>query len=154
ECPTGEEFGGDGDAELPGLGVTRDNRPGHRATTPNDTAAGPAARGIPGEKISRFPSNLKAELPERPITENGAAAHHPRHVGLVETGGAVQRAAIVPHHALARCPMMRVDALGWRDHLIELFDQRAALGVVHALDIFGVVAEEDRFAPGVGMRAL
>ena len=92
----------------------------------------------PGYKIS-----------ERPIAEDGAAAHHADQAGLVEAGGAMQRAAVVPHDALTRAPAMGVDAGRRRDHHVELLDQRAAVVVSHALDRLGMVAEEDRLAAGV-----
>ena len=53
---------------------------------------------------------------ERPIADNGAPAHHALVAGLVETGRAMQRAAIVLHHAFAWVPTVRINTGRWRDH--------------------------------------
>ena len=63
----------------------------------------------------------------------------------------VQRLSQTMHsRGLQRCD---IDARRRRDHHVDLLDQRAARIVIHALDIFGMVAEEDRLASGVGMGA-
>src|SRR5580704_9563776 len=89
----------------------------------------------------------------RLVADDGAAAHHALQARLVEAGGAVQRAAVVPHDALARRPAVRVDPRLRRDRRIDVLDERAPLVVVHALDGFGMVAEENRLAPGLRVRA-
>ena len=77
--------------------------------------------------LSRLSTNSAPS--KRPIAEDGAAAHHALVVRLVKRSGAMQRAAIVPHHAFARAPMVRIDPPRRRNHRIDLLDQRAA-GVV------------------------
>ncbi len=61
------------------------------------------------------------------IADDRAAAHHAFQARLVEAGGAVQRAAVVPHYALAWGPTVSIDARLRRDHLVELLDQRASI---------------------------
>src|SRR5215469_9562467 len=72
-------------------------------------------------------------------------------VGLVEAGGAMQGAAIVPDDALAWAPPVRINAGRWRDHPIDLLDQRTAFVVIHAFNPLGMVAEEYRLSPSVRM---
>src|SRR6516225_2090966 len=90
---------------------------------------------------------------ERPVAEDGAAAHHALMAGFVEAGGAMQRAAIVPHHAFARTPLVRINTRRWRDHHVELLDQRAAFLVIHAFNPLGMIAKKYRLASGIWMRA-
>ena len=67
--------------------------------------------------------------------------------------GAVEEAAIVPHHEVARLPAVMIDARQADDALVERIDEGAAFVVIHAEDGFGVVAQKDAFAPGFGMGA-
>ena len=72
---------------------------------------------------------------------------------LIESGGAMQRAAIVPHETLPRRPVVRVGASARCDHLVQLFDQGPAFRVIHAFDRLGMIAEKDRLTSGLRMRA-
>src|SRR5271170_6874959 len=54
-------------------------------------------------------SERSARALERPVAVDRAAAHHALRARLVEAGGAVQRAAVVPHHALPLRPGMGID---------------------------------------------
>src|SRR5262245_20165827 len=87
--------------------------------------------------------NPRKRRSERLVSNYRAAAHYALEARLVEAGGAMQRATVVPHHALARSPTVSVDAHLRCDHLVELLDQRAAFRVIHAFDRLGMVAEEN-----------
>jgi hypothetical protein len=73
--------------------------------------------------------------------------------GLVEASGAMQRAAIIPNHALAWAPPVRINTGRWHDHQVEFLDQRAAFFVIHAFDPLGMIAKKYRLPPGVWMCA-
>src|SRR5262245_20325952 len=81
-----------------------------------------------------------------PVPDDCAATHHTPEARLVEAGGAVQRAAVVPYDALARGPAVGIDASLRRDRLVKFLDQRAAFRIAHAFDRLGVIAEENSFA--------
>src|SRR5690242_8985142 len=90
---------------------------------------------------------------KRLIADDRAAPHDALQARLVESGGAVQRAAVVPHNALAWGPAVRIDARLWCDHPVELLDQRAAFRVIHAFDRLCMVAKENCLASGLRVGA-
>ena len=86
---------------------------------------------IPCRRSSPCPSyrdqnGLSPMMVQRRITRTSFASS--------ESGGAMQRAPVVPDETLTWRPAMGVDVLGLRDHLVERFDQRAALRIIHAFD--------------------
>src|SRR5690349_20133835 len=90
---------------------------------------------------------------KRAIADNGATAHHTLMPSLIETGSSMQGATNVPHDALARVPLVRIDKRWRRDHPVDVLDQRPAFVVIHAFNPLGVIAEEYGLASGVRMRA-
>jgi hypothetical protein len=64
----------------------------------------------------RTACSLSAQASERLVAVDRAAAHHPLVSRLVKAGGAMQRAAVVPHHELARAPGVGINARRRRDH--------------------------------------
>src|SRR5262249_61029176 len=93
--------------------------------------------------------NPRKRRSERLVSNYRAAAHYALEARLVEAGGAMERAAVVPHHALARGPTVSIDAHRRCDHFVELLDQRAAFRVIHAFDRLGMVAEEKSLTSGL-----
>src|SRR5690348_3104215 len=65
----------------------------------------------------------------------------------------VHHAAIVPDQEFARLPAMFVRQIGVRRESVQLVDQHAPFRVRQPDDVFGVIAEEQALAAGLGMRA-
>src|SRR5215469_2103393 len=94
---------------------------------------------------------ITAPASERPIADNGAATHHALVAGLVETGGAMQHATVVPNHAFAWGPTVRINTRRRRDHQVEFLDQRTALFVIHAFNPLRMIAKKYRLPSGIWM---
>src|SRR5262245_63513433 len=60
------------------------------------------------------------------VAHDRAAPHDALQARLVKAGGAVQRAAVVPHDTLARGPAVRIDTRLRRDRFGTLLDPRSA----------------------------
>jgi hypothetical protein len=98
-------------------------------------------------------SQIAASPSERLVAVDGAAAHNTLIARLVEASGAMQQAAIVPHHTLAWTPAMGINAGRRRDHYVEFLDQSTAFFIVHPFNPLSMIAEEYCLTSSVWMCA-
>src|SRR5919106_2634274 len=90
---------------------------------------------------------------DRHLADHRAPAQHARLLSGVVRLRLVQHAAVVQDPEVARPPAVRVDELRPYDRSIQLLDQLPSRLERHALHAPGMIAEEQAFAPGLGMDA-
>jgi hypothetical protein len=91
---------------------------------------------------------------ERHGAADDAAVHDAavaRHLEI--GGGAVQQAAVVPHHQFAEPPAMSIDKARLRRVRQEFGEQRGAVRFGQPDDVRRMVADIERLAPGIRVRA-
>ena len=88
---------------------------------------------------------------ERRVPEHRAPADDPPLGRGVVGRCPVHQAAVVPHHELPGAPAVPVDRSEAGGRLVQLVHERAARLVVHTLDRFRVIAEEQAVAVRLGV---
>ena len=64
----------------------------------------------------------------------------------------MHQASVIPYQQLAGFPAMFVSEIGMHGERVQCLDQRPSLGVTHADDVFGVIAEIQTVTKRFGMR--
>src|SRR5258708_4040978 len=96
-------------------------------------------------------SSLRCQSPLAHWIAGDAAVPHHARLGHVPGRGLVQQAAVVPDHCVAWCPVVVVSARRPAGEFDQALEEALGFGCVHARDVVGVPADQQRLATGLGM---